>query len=154
MAKFVATEISDVLIIKATNTAGKGVVARWLSGVVTRVIAQCEATAPVSDPLDRLHREWDEGGTYKASFDALGKAGSNGHKIRRAVSNTAPHAIFVERGRSATSKDQYYSSKAWPEPHWSDFTGARAGQHIMEDALAHVLRTSRAYHAHAVIIRP
>lgn len=153
MAEFVATEISEILIIEACNSAGKGIVARWLSGVLTRIIAECEATAPVSNPDDRLHRPWDPGGTYKASFERLGKEGSNQHIIRRGVSNTAPHAVFVERGRKASTKPQYYSSKLWPDPHWSHKTGPRQGTHILENALEKVLRTSKAYDAHPTFIR-
>ena len=153
MARLVHTEISDILIIKACNTeTGTGGVARWLSGVQNRVLARCIETAPVNDFVDRMHRPWDPGGTYRDSFVALGKVG-NGHVIQRAVSNTAPHAIFVERGRSGSSKWQFYSSKRWPEPHWSEQTGPRAGRNIMENALEDVLRTSKAYHAHAVPIR-
>lgn len=155
MAKLVTNAISDTLIIKACNTeAGSGGVARWLSGVSRRVKEECEAKAPVSDPADRMHRPWDPGGTYKASFVRGPKIG-NQHRIQRTVTNTSDHAIFVERGRSSSRADQYFSSKrSGGEPHWSDYTGGREGKHIMEDALETVLRTSRAYHAHAVVIRP
>ena len=153
MARFVATAISDVLIIRACNTeTGSGGVARWLSGVASRTKKLAEARAPVSDPLDRLHRPWDEGGTYKASFEVLPKVG-NQHVIQRYVTNMAPHAVFVERGRSASSKQQFYSSRRWPVPHWSGHTGAREGQNILGDSLADVLRTSRAYHAHGTLRR-
>jgi hypothetical protein len=110
MASLVNVQISDRAIITALNTPG-GDVYKWRDEVTREVKAQAEATAPVNDPMNAMHR----GGTvgvYKASFD-WDRRGSSGHHTIGRVVNTADHAIYVELGRSGSTKMQIFSWTEW-----------------------------------------
>lgn len=133
--------VSDAAIISACNTdRGSGGVARWLTRTANKVIAVAEASAPVGNPLDNKHRPEHVVGTYKASFIITRKYG-NGHRIFRHMGNIAPYAAYVENGRTESRLDQRFSSVAYPEIHWTDFTPAREGLHILENALDGAVRT-------------
>ena len=115
------------------------------------------ANAPVGNPGDYRHRVFFPAffpgprtpGTYKASFrsDIRGTRGPN---VVGNLRNNADHAIYVERGRSATTANQTFSSARVPiravdafeeaaETRATlistNFTSARPGKFIMEDAL-------------------
>ena len=125
--------------------------------------------APVNDPLNALHRShWGTGkppGTYKESFGVRYERGSNQYKSKMVFYNDAPHAIFVEKGRSASSKFQTFSwtkapifkaragQRRFARPGWKWWlitaggensllrhTRARAGQRVMGFAMRDALR--------------
>jgi hypothetical protein len=110
MASLVNVQISDRAIITALNTPG-GDVYKWRDEVTKEVIANARINAPVNDPMNAMHR----GGTvgvYKASFD-WDRRGSSGHHTIGRVTNSADHAIYVELGRSGSSKMQIFSWTEW-----------------------------------------
>lgn len=104
--------ISDVLVIKACNTpGGSGGVAREMNKWTARCMARARMTAPVNNVLNAVHRGGVVG-TYAASFKRYRRG--NGHYLLRSVYNVAPHAVFVERGRSSTS----FAANVWAADVW------------------------------------
>ncbi len=90
-------------------------------------------TAPVNNPLNAQHRG-GKVGTYKASFVVQRTGNQYGRGFK--ISNTADHAVFVENGRSATRRQQYFSwSKEGGIPRWYTKTRGRPGDRIIERAV-------------------
>jgi len=110
MASGVKVRIDDKAIISALNTPGGGVY-EWRDQIGQEVRSNAEGMAPINDPMNAEHRG-GEVGTYKASFD-FDRRGSSGHHVVARVLNTADHAIYVERGRSASWKMQIFSWTEW-----------------------------------------
>jgi hypothetical protein len=110
MAEGVRVTIDDRLIISALNTPGGGVF-RWRDEVGSDIKVTAEAMSPINDPLNARHRGGVVG-TYKAGWD-WDRRGSSGHHVVARVTNSADHAIYVEFGRTASSKMQIFSWTAW-----------------------------------------
>jgi hypothetical protein len=167
---------------RAMHTPG-GVVHNFDVRLAEAITARAESRSPVNDPLNALHRAmWGGGvprgrsslgfktqfavvGTYKKSWDWRMTTGSNRSSSKVLIGNSAPHAEFVEFGRSASYKYQAFSwSKApfikmrrgerpYKNPGWKwylitaggqksllDKTNARSGKHILRDSTAKALR--------------
>jgi hypothetical protein len=110
MPSTVKVKITDRAIITALNEPGGGVY-KWRDEVARDVKANAVANAPVNDPMNALHR----GGTvglYKAGFD-WDRRGSSGHHTIARITNDSDHAIYVELGRSGSSKMQIFSWTEW-----------------------------------------
>lgn len=123
----VRVTVSDRAIINALNTPGGGVY-EWRDEVGKEVKRVAETIAPVNNPLDAEHRG-GEVGTYQRSFD-FDRRGSHGHHVIARVTNDAPHAIYVEYGRSSSAKFQRFSM-AEVEIHGIVYEGliVRVGSH-------------------------
>jgi hypothetical protein len=147
------TFISDQLVIIANNTpGGSGGVYDWLEGSCDKIVLAAVAASPVSNPLDRLHRPEDPGGTYKASWRVTRRVGSNQHQLRRFIGNAAAHAQYVEYGRErmiirnpSRDKGFFYSSTAYPEPSWRWRMGPFAGKFIVSTMTKRVLAADTKY---------
>jgi hypothetical protein len=111
MAVGVKVSVSDRAIISALNTPGGGVF-RWRDEVGSETKAVAEATSPINDPDNAQHRDGVVG-TYKAAWD-WNRVGSGGHRVRAVIFNTSDHAVFVEYGRSSSSKLQIFT---WGQLH-------------------------------------
>lgn len=146
--------VHDRLLVRSL-AVGSGGVGKWRT-VTTRVLlAECIATAPVGNPLDALHRA-EKPGRYKAAFRSDHR-GTKGKRFIGRVTNNAPHARYVEEGRGASGKPQFFSwsripgSADWYVPDWFDRTRAREGLHIMEKAGERIaLRRHAAWHDRSV----
>lgn len=133
--------ISDTLVIKALNTeTGSGGVARDLNKTVKSILLRARAKAPVNKAADAVHRGGVRG-TYAASF--VRKRQGYGHILVREVWNTAPHAIYVEKGLRSTKFAPGTKGGRWETFSWTQTggrieshpgTGARSGRHILEEA--------------------
>lgn len=110
MAAGVKVTISDHLIISALNAPGGGVY-RWRDEIGKEIKAIAEATSPINDPLNAMHRG-GEVGTYKFGWD-WDRRGSSGHHTVARVTNSSDHAVYVEYGRSGSTKLQIFSWTAW-----------------------------------------
>jgi hypothetical protein len=110
MAPSASVSISNAAVITALNTPG-GAVYEWRDEIAKEIMATAFANSPVNDPLNAMHRGGVVG-TYKASWD-WDRQGSGGHHVVARVVNTADHAIYVERGRSGSSKMQIFSWTEW-----------------------------------------
>ena len=106
----VTVKITDRLIIAALNTPGGGVY-QWRDEVGREIKATAEATSPINDPLNAVHRGGVVG-TYKAGWD-WDRRGSSGHHVIARVTNSSDHAVYVEWGRTASRKLQIFSWTAW-----------------------------------------
>jgi hypothetical protein len=127
MVSAVNVQVSDRAIITALNTPG-GDVYKWRDEIAREVRAQAIATTPVNDPMNAEHR----GGTVgriKGSWE-WDRRGSSGHHTIGRVSSDQDHAIYVELGRSSSSKMQIFS--------WSEYGGAivRVGGPVKQSASA------------------
>lgn len=137
MASDVQVRIEDGLIISALNTPGGGVY-EWRDETANEIERLAQAAAPINDPLNELHRA-PRRGLYKASFSWT-RVGSNGHRVRAHIVNSAPHADIVEFGRSGVVGYQRFSWTVWEgETKVVRFTSGRPGQHILRDAARYVL---------------
>jgi len=135
MATDVIVSISDKAIISALNTPGGGVF-EWRDKVALRVKARAETLAPVNDPLNALHRGAVVG-VYRSKF-RWDRIGSNQHRVRARIENTAPHAGVVEFGREGSIKFQQFSWTEWGGDIRDSPTHRREGQHVMERAIDQV----------------
>jgi hypothetical protein len=146
MASDVRVEVDDIAIISALNTPGGGVY-EWRDGVGHDIAMRAMITSPINNPLNAVHREGVVG-TYKKSW-AWGRQGSNGHRVRAIVFNSADHAEFVEFGRSASNKYQRFSWSRWNgdirsvggvvEGRPRLGTRSRDGKHILRNACNSVM---------------
>jgi len=109
----VRVKITDRAIITALNTPGGGVF-RWRDEVGSEIKSIAEATSPINDPENALHRGGDVG-RLKASWD-WDRRGSSGHHVICRVTNGQNHAVYVEWGRTSSGKMQIFS--------WSAYGGA------------------------------
>lgn len=124
--------VSNRLLVRSIHV-GTGGVGKWRT-VTTRMLeAQCIALAPVNKPGDAVHRGGVVG-TYRDGFDTDNR-GTRGTRLIGRVTNSAPHAVYVEWGRSASNKDQFFSwTRHGGIPQWYTGTRARAGRHVMKRA--------------------
>jgi hypothetical protein len=110
MATSVKVHVTDKAIITALNTPG-GAVSEWRDHIGQEVKSHAQRNSPINDPLNAMHRG-GEVGEYAGSWD-WDRRGSSGHHVVARVLNYADHAIFVELGRSGSSKMQIFSWTAW-----------------------------------------
>lgn len=129
----VDVDINDALIISALNSPG-GSVARWRDEVAERIIGIARNSSPVNDVLNAVHRGGIVG-TYKASWQ-WDRRGSNRHRVRATVINTADHAQQVEYGRGPTEGRETFSWTGWGGAIRSVKFGTRGweGKHVLRDA--------------------
>ena len=133
----VKVTIPSKAIIRACNTPG-GPVYEWRDQIGLAILHQAEATAPINDPLNAVHRGLIVG-TYAASFGG-DRRGSSGHHVIARVYNDAPHADIVESGRPAVYSNQGFSWTKWRgDIRQVPATRGRAGQHILARALVAVM---------------
>ncbi|HEY6416444.1 MAG TPA: hypothetical protein VIX41_09410 [Acidimicrobiales bacterium] len=109
MAVGVRVRVTDRAIITALNTPG-GAVFRWRDEVGREVKLVAEATSPINELQNAVHRG-EEVGVLKGGWD-WNRYG-NGHVVGARVFNTAPHALYVELGRSTSYKMQIFSWTEW-----------------------------------------
>lgn len=84
-------------LIAATTGPG-GSIYEWRDDVAEEIVREATLTAPINDPLNRKHREWDPGGTFAAGFD-WDRGRGNQYVATAIIVNVAPHAEYVEFGR-------------------------------------------------------
>lgn len=106
----VKVNVTHKAIISALNTPG-GAVHDWRDMIGGEIMSIAQGTSPINDPLNAQHRG-GEVGIYKASWD-WDRRGSSGHHVVARVTNDAPHAVFVEWGRSPSYKMQIFSWTEW-----------------------------------------
>lgn len=137
----VDVDIPVKAVIKALNTPG-GAMYEWRDQRGFQILDICELSSPVNDPLNAAHRHYVTG-TYKFGWHG-DRVGSGGHWVVARIWNEAPHAIYVEEGRSASQLIQRFSWTVWLGRimtiggHLGGGTAARRGRHILRDAVAEV----------------
>lgn len=133
--------ITDRAIISALNTPGGGVY-EWRDRRGSTILDICELSSPVNDPLNCVHRDGIRG-TYKFGWRG-DRRGSRGHRMIARIYNVAPHAYYVEEGRSASTLTQTFSWTVWGGRIRTiggtigGGTSARPGRHILRDAVNEV----------------
>lgn len=131
--------VTNAQVIAALNTPG-GAVYAWRDNTARTAVRNAVASAPVNDAQNRRHRPEDPGGTYKRSF-GWDRLGSNGHRVRARIYNTAEHAIFVELGRGPSMQSQTFSWTGWGgEIRTVSATRARRGRHVLARAVNAAVR--------------
>ena len=134
------SRLNRFTISAALNGVG-GPVRIWRDTTAAEAFALAIERAPVNNPLNAQHRGGVVG-TYKAKMD-MTLEGSNQTRLRFTITNFSQHARFVENGRSASFKHQFFS---WTQhdppgsPGWQAFTNRLDGQRVIrgsiEDTLA------------------
>ena len=94
----------------AINTPG-GIVYEWRDDRAKEIIERARATAPVNNPANARHRG-GKVGTYKRMF-RWERGRSSSDTLTAIIRNRAPHAVYVEAGRSASRKYQRFSWTGW-----------------------------------------
>lgn len=152
----VEVRITDRTVISALNTPG-GAVYEWRDETMRAIADRAWMRSPVNSPLNARHRGGVTG-EYKRGW-RVSRGGSNGHRVRLTVSNISDHAIYVEEGRSPSTKFQAFSWSRWGgETRWvgrptrANFrrggrlprggggTAGRPGKHVLRNATNLVLR--------------
>jgi hypothetical protein len=110
MAEGVKVRVSDAAIIDILNTPG-GAVFRWRDEIGKDIRNTAIRKSPENDPLNAVHRG-EEVGSYKLGW-RFNRIGSQGHTVRANVFNIEPHAVYVEYGRSGSTKMQIFSWTEW-----------------------------------------
>lgn len=139
----VRVNITDASIISALNTPG-GAVFQWRDQTMLQIANRAYDTSPVNNVGNALHRGGVVG-TYKLGWST--RRTGNQHRVGMVVSNDAPHAQFVEFGRSASRKYQAFTWVKSFEPgelvevggDLGGGTSARPGRHILRNATNYVL---------------
>lgn len=140
-AATVKVDVSGRAIISALNTPG-GAVFRWRDRRGREILNECEAKSPINNVLNAQHRGGVVG-TYKFGWRG-DRVGSGGHNVQARVYNVAPHAVYVEEGRRASSLIQTFSWTAFDGRirtiggHLGGGTSARPGRHILRDTVNEV----------------
>jgi len=106
----VSVTVTDRAIISACNTPG-GPVWKFMGDLADQIVDTAWRRSPVNNVLNAQHRGGVVG-TYKNSWDS-DRRGTRGHRLIVRVTNSADHAVFVEYGRSMSSKFQVFSWTAW-----------------------------------------
>jgi hypothetical protein len=131
----VAEVFESLIIANANNPVGSMGVYVFLDRFAEGVVRRAKAIAPIGDELDRLH---DGGvpGTYYRGF-GFSRFGSNQSKVRRQIWNTAPHAVYVEKGRTQSFKYEKFATKHLPYKRVIKKYGTptRSGDRVMERAI-------------------
>lgn len=141
MAEGVRVNINDATIISALNTPG-GLVAEWRNDTEAKLLARCYETSPVNDVLNAVHRDGVVG-EFQRSW--VTRRQGNGHRVGFQIENFADHAIYVEEGRSGSTKIQVFSWTGWHGDiravgfPWRSGTRPREGQHVLRNAANAVL---------------
>lgn len=131
--------ISDALIVKACNRDPTGLVAKDLNRTMKAIKLRAIRYAPRNKVMDAMHRGGVVG-TYQRSFRT--KKRGNWHTLTRVVSNIAPHARIVERGRRSTrhnpGPNARYERFTWTATGGTIIelpgTSGRRGQHVLQRA--------------------
>jgi hypothetical protein len=140
----VRVKVSDATIISALNTPG-GLVFDWRNETENDLLVRCVADSPVNDVLNQLHREGTAPppGEFQRSW--VTRRQGNGHRVGFQIENFADHAIYVEEGRSGSTKVQVFSWTGWHGDiravgfPWRSGTRPREGQHVLRNAANAVL---------------
>lgn len=104
----------------------------WREQAMAVAKKTAQTLAPVNNPLNAKHRGGTVG-TYLASIYVERTGNQYGRGFR--LGARAPHAAIVENGRSASTKDQYFSwSAAGGVARWYEKTSGRDGDHVIERA--------------------
>jgi hypothetical protein len=157
--------ITTASVHRAMHTPG-GVVHKFNTQVGREVVAVARVKSPVNNRLNQLHREkWGhphKPGDYKKSWAFHNTTGTNQHSSKVLIENTASHAVYVELGRSESTKYQVFSwsrapmlkgRKKWKRgagwKFWLVTAGGpnstfkrtrfRSGRHILRDSARMVL---------------
>ena len=156
MPSDVRVEITDVAIISALNTPGQPV-ARWRDETGVLIANRARERSPKNAVANARHRGGVTG-TFRAGWH-VAKRG-NQHRLTAIVSNVAPHAVYVEFGRSASTKLQRFSWTKWggrirtvgTRPNGKRYragkgTAERRGKHVLRNATNYVMpgRTGGTY---------
>jgi hypothetical protein len=105
-------EVDDNAVWKQLNGAGgTGGVAGYRDALLLHAQSIAVAWSPVNDPLNAKHRGGVVG-TFQASWRVSRSRPAPWISAGR-LRNVAGHAIYVERGRSASSKKQRFSWTRW-----------------------------------------
>lgn len=135
---------------RATN-APEGEIGRWVRATALSASDTFERRAKKNSPLNRKHRPSDPGGRWRRGIRLrfFGNQFGSGFE----ATNVAPHAIYVERGRTGSRKPQFFSwARANYDKHgvrpgqarWWLSTGPRRGTRLMERVFTEVtIRRSR-----------
>jgi hypothetical protein len=116
------------------DVRGTGGGAAYRDALLGRALEIAVAASPVNDPANAVHRDGVVG-TFKMSW-VIDRSGG-GQDSEGELINTAPHAVFVEEGRSASRKKQGFSWTEWGgQIRRVKHTHARRGYHIAEGALS------------------
>ena len=143
MAVDVRVKISDATVISALNTPG-GDVNEWRTEVEREVLEGVFLASPINDVLNAVHRGGAVG-EFKASW--VTRRQGNGHRVGFQIENFSDHAIYVEEGRSASTKFQEFSWTGWGGEIRAVGRGTgsprgtrgRDGKHILRDVTNRVL---------------
>lgn len=149
MPTTVKVYIPDTLVIRACNTpGGSGGVWKWIEAVKKDTLRNAVRIAPkgkMGNYGSAYHKQQGSfPGRYRASFRVDGR-GSNGHYLRRTITNIAPYAGIIEKGRPRTSRK-------WEEFTWTEYPGqiinlqgtsARPGLHTLERAFLMAMAKKR-----------
>jgi len=109
MAAGVTVNITSQSIYRALNTPG-GPVAEWRDKVMHETQDRATLKAPTNNPLNARHRG-GRVGIYKRGFRTRRTGNQNG--VGAVIYNNAPHAIYVEEGRSESTAFQVFSWTKW-----------------------------------------
>lgn len=137
MASRARSTVTPQSVFRALNTPG-GPVYEWRDDTAGQIVLAAEATAPINDVLNALHRGGLVG-EFKRSFtwDAVG---SNQVYLRATVYNYADHALYAEEGRGPSSKQQTFSWAGWGgATRTTGSTRGRDGSHTLRNATNAVL---------------
>lgn len=135
MASDVEVDITDIAIISALNTPG-GAVFKWRDDVAASTIRIATAMSPINNVLDAKHR----GGVVGTYIKGWGsdRIGSNGHRVRATIYNSAGHADIVEFGRRRSTGYERFAWTGHTPPGSTSVhergTSARPGKHILAKA--------------------
>jgi len=143
MVAGVNVKINDATVISALNTPG-GLVADWRNDVERDLLERVYLDSPVNDVLNTLHDETRPPvGDFQRSW--VTNRHGNGHRIGFTIENFSEHAIFVEEGRSGSTRIQVFSWTEWGGDvravgwKWGTGTKPRDGRHILRDTANRVL---------------
>jgi len=105
-------DVDDLKVWRQCNRpGGTGGVGAYRDAWLSQAKTVAVASSPVNDPLNAVHRGGVVG-TYKASWRVSHDAAPVWVAAGR-LSNTADHAIIVEKGRSESRKPQLFSWTKW-----------------------------------------
>lgn len=102
--------ITKQSVWRAVNTPG-GPIYEWRDRMMQQTQDRATVSAPVNNPLNARHRGGVVG-TYKRGFRTRRTGNQNG--VGAVIWNITDHAIFVEEGRSMSTKFQLFSWSKYP----------------------------------------
>lgn len=152
MPPFVRTRVRGRLRVVDSNLTRRnwqlwmngpgGPVFLWRERTMRLALSTAQLRAPVNNPLNALHRNRGVG-RFKAGLRSARTGGIRvGLGFR--VSANAPHSVFVEDGRSASTRWQRFSWTRVPKIRWYGRTRRRRGTKVVyRSVLSAVLSTTR-----------